>query len=244
MQETADFSAPTLARSLLRRSRQGALATLMPSSGDPYCSLVNVASNWDGSPILLISRLALHTRNILADSRVSLMLDERAEGDPLEGARIMLAGRAEEAGDAEEGILRRRYLNTHPAAEAFVNFKDFSFFRITPAGAHLVAGFGRIVDLTPEQFLTDISDADALLEAEQGAIEHMNADHRDAMNLYATKLLGAEQADWRCTGCDPDGMDMQAGAKTLRLDFPERVTNATALRKMLVGLVAEARART
>jgi putative heme iron utilization protein len=241
MQETADFSAPKLARSLLRRSRQGALATLMPGSGDPYCSLVNLASNWDGSPILLISRLALHTRNILADSRVSLMLDERAEGDPLEGARIMLAGRAEQAGDTDDEVLRRRYLNAHPAAEAFVNFKDFSFFRVRPTGAHLVAGFGRIVDLTPEQFLTDISDADTLLEAEQGAIEHMNADHRDAMNLYATKLLGAEQADWHCTGCDPDGMDMQAGTQTLRLEFPRRIVTPAALRKILKELAEQAR---
>ena len=118
--------------------------------------------------------------------------------------------------------MRRRYLNAHPSAEAFVNFEDFSFFLIRPVAAHLVAGFGRIVDLEPEQFLTDISDADALIEAEQGAIDHMNADHRDAMNLYATKLLGADASDWRCTGCDPDGMDMQAGTKTLRLDFPER----------------------
>jgi heme iron utilization protein len=244
MKENGDFSAPKLARSLLRRSRQGALATLMPGSGDPYCSLVNVASHCDASPILLISRLALHTRNILDDPRVSLMLDERAEGDPLEGARIMLAGRAEQAGGAEEAVLRRRYLNAHPSAEVFVKFKDFSLFTIRPAAAHLVAGFGRIVDLTPEQFLTDISDADALKEAEQGAIEHMNADHRDAMNLYATRLLGAEQADWRCTGCDPDGMDMQADTTTLRLDFPERVTNGTALRQMLVKLAAEARAKT
>jgi putative heme iron utilization protein len=244
MQETADFSASRLARALLRRSRQGALATLVPGSGDPYCSLVNVASHSNGSPILLISRLALHTRNILADPRVSLMLDERGEGDPLEGARIMLAGRAEQAGDADEAILRRRYLNAHPAAEAFVNFEDFSFFRIEPAGAHLVAGFGRIVDLEPRQFLTDVSDADALLEAEQGAIAHMNADHREAMNLYATKLLGAEEADWRCTGCDPDGMDMQAGTQTLRLEFPERVASGTALRKMLVKLAAKARAQT
>jgi heme iron utilization protein len=241
MQDTADFSAPKLARSLLRRSRQGALATLMSSSGDPYCSLVNVASNWDGSPILLISRLALHTRNILADPRVSLMLDERAEGDPLEGARIMLAGRVEEAGDADEPILHRRYLNAHPSAEVFVNFKDFSFFRIKPATAHLVAGFGRIVDLKPVQFLTDISDTDALLEAEQGAIEHMNADHREAMNLYATKLLGAGQADWCCTGCDPDGMDMQAGVQTLRLDFPRRIVTPAALRKVLKELAEKAR---
>ncbi|HEV7878413.1 HugZ family protein [Bradyrhizobium sp.] len=241
MQETAHFSAAGLARSLLRRSRQGALATLMRDSGDPYCSLVNVASNSDGSPILLISRLALHTKNILGDPRVSLMLDERAEGDPLEGARIMLAGRAEQAGDTDETVLRRRYLNAHPPAEVFVNFKDFSFFRIRPAGAHLVAGFGRIVDLKPEQFLTDISDADALLEAEQGAIAHMNADHRDAMNLYATQLLGAEEADWRCTGCDPDGMDMQAGAKTLRLEFPRRIVTPAALRKILKELAEQAR---
>jgi heme iron utilization protein len=243
MQPTADFDPSRLARSLLRRSRQGALATLMAGSGDPYCSLVNVASHSDASPILLISRLALHTRNILADNRVSLMLDERAAGDPLEGARIMLAGRAEEAAGDQADILRRRYLNAHPSAEVFVDFKDFSFFRIVPSAAHLVAGFGRIIDLTPAQFLTDIGDAGELLEAEQGAVEHMNEDHREAMNLYATRLLGADSADWACTGCDPDGMDMQAGTATLRLDFPERVTNGTALRKMLVRLAGEARTK-
>jgi heme iron utilization protein len=242
MQPTSDFDAAKLARSLLRRSRQGALATLMAGSGDPYCSLVNVASHPDASPILLISRLALHTRNILGDSRVSLMLDERAEGDPLEGSRIMLAGRAEEANSEDLGILRRRYLNAHPSAEAFLDFKDFSFFRIRPAGAHLVAGFGRIVDLKPQQFLSDISDADALLEAEQGAIDHMNADHRDAMNLYATRLLGADAADWRCTGCDPDGIDMQAGTTTLRLNFPRRIVSPAALRQMLKEFADQARA--
>jgi putative heme iron utilization protein len=242
MQPTADFDAARLARSLLRRSRQGALATLMAGSGAPYCSLVNVASHPDGSPILLISRLAVHTRNILADPRVSLMLDERAEGDPLEGSRIMLAGRAEQAGGDGVTILRRRYLNAHPSADAFVDFADFSFFRIRPSGTHLVAGFGRIVDLKPEQFLTNISDAGALLEAEQSAIDHINADHRDATNLYATRLLGAEAADWRCTGCDPDGIDLQAGAKTLRLDFPRRIVTPIALRQMLKELADRARA--
>lgn len=242
MQSATDFNAPKLAKSLLRRSRQGALATLMAETGDPYCSLVNVASHYDGSPILLISRLALHTQNILADARVSLMLDERAEGDPLEGSRIMLGGRAEQAHESLVANLRQRYLNAHPVAEAFVNFKDFSFFRIQPTTAHLVAGFGRIVDLGPEQFLTDVSDADALLEAEHSAIDHMNADHRDAMNLYATKLLGADEADWRCTGCDPDGLDMQAGTITLRLDFPRRVVSPAALRGTLKELAEKARA--
>src|SRR5438105_7204406 len=242
MQPTADFDPQNLAKSLLRRRREGALATLMAGMGDPYCSLVNVASHPDGSPILLISRLALHTKNVLADPRVSLMLDERAAGDPLEGARIMLAGRAEEAGTDELDNLCRRYLNAHPSAEAFANFKDFSFFRIRPSGAHLVAGFGRIVDLRPDQFLTDIGDAAALLEAEQGAIEHMNADHREAMDVYETRLRGAAHADWRCTGCDPEGIDLQAGDTALRLNFPEKVTAPGELRKMLVALANEARA--
>jgi heme iron utilization protein len=242
MQPSPDFDAARLARSLLRRSRQGALATLTPGSGDPYCSLVNVASHPDGSPILLISRLALHTRNLLGDARLSLMLDERAEGDPLEGSRIMLAGLAEQASGDGVAILRRRYLNAHPSSEVFVDFKDFSFFRIRPTGAHLVAGFGRIVDLKPEQFLTDISDAASLLEAEQGVLDHMNADHREAMTLYATKLLGAKSADWRCTGCDPEGIDLQAGSITLRLDFPRRIVTPAALRQVLKQFADQARA--
>src|ERR1700685_4469138 len=127
MQPTTDFDAGHVARSLLRRRRQGALATLMPGSGDPYCSLVNVASHPDGSPILLISRLALHTRNVLGDDRISLMLDERAEGDPWKRAQIMRGGGAERSSPVAAAILRRRYLIAHRSAEAFVNFKDFSF---------------------------------------------------------------------------------------------------------------------
>ncbi|HZR75072.1 HugZ family protein [Bradyrhizobium sp.] len=242
MQPTADFDPSKVTRSLLRRRRQGALATLMAGTGAPYCSLVNVASHPDGTPILLISRLAVHTSNILADGRVSLMLDERAPGDPLEGARIMLQGRAERVGAEELDLVRRRYLAAHPSAEGYLDFPDFSFFRIMPSGVHLVAGFGRILDLKPEQFLTDISASKGLIEAETGAVEHMNTDHREALNLYATRLLDGASDDWRCTSIDPDGIDLQAGEATLRLDFPARVTNASELRKMLVRLADEARA--
>jgi putative heme iron utilization protein len=243
MQPTPDFNPSRSAKSLLRRSRQGALATLAAGSGDPYCSLVNVAANPDAAPILLISRLAVHTKNIVNDARVSLMLDERVAGDPLEGSRIMVAGHAQALSGDAAALARRRYLAAHPSADAFVDFTDFAFFRIAPSGLHLVAGFGRIIDLKPVQFLTDISDAADLLEAEAGAVEHMNEDHREAMNLYATKLLGAESADWRCTGCDPEGMDMQAEGRTLRLEFPERVRTGTELRKILVRLAADARAK-
>ncbi|BAM92843.1 conserved hypothetical protein [Bradyrhizobium oligotrophicum S58] len=239
----ASFNPNRVTHSLLRRSRQGALATLMVGSGDPYCSLVNVATAPDAAPIILISRLAVHTRNVLADSRVSLMLDERAPGDPLEGTRIMLSGKAEQATDDNRETLRRRYLNAHPSAADYADFADFAFFVIRPSGTHLVAGFGRIVDLKPEQFLTETSDAAELLAAEQGAVDHMNEDHREALGLYATKLIGADAAEWRCSGCDPDGLDLMADGRTLRLDFPERVTTPGGLRKMLVRLADEARAK-
>lgn len=243
MQPTPDFNPAGLARSLLSRSRQGALATLMAGTGDPYCSLINVASASDGAPILLISRLAIHTKNILADARVSVMLDERAAGDPLEGARIMLAGTAEEASGDNIAPLRRRYLAAHPSAEMFADFKDFSFFRVVPKGLHLVAGFGRIIDLAPRDFLTDLTDADALIDAEPDIVSHMNADHIDTMNLYAMKLLGAQPGTWRCTGCDPEGLDIQDGAHALRLNFPHRITAPAALREILKTLADKARAQ-
>ncbi|MBI3701137.1 MAG: pyridoxamine 5'-phosphate oxidase family protein [Afipia sp.] len=240
MDENIDRKPPDIARSLLRRSRQGALATLTPGSGDPYCSLVNVASAHDGSPILLISKLAIHTRNILADARVSLMLDERAPGDPLEGARIMVGGVAEQAG-GDKDVLRRRYLAVHPSAEMFAGFGDFAFFRIVVKGVHLVAGFGRIVDLKPQDVLTNLGGADELIASEPDILAHMNAEHADTMNLYATKLLGAEDGEWRATGCDAAGLDMQDGSRVLRLDFPQRIVSGAALRQTLKALANEAR---
>lgn len=241
MRADARFDPEVLTRSLLRRRRVGALATLMAEGGAPYCSLVNVASDFDGSPILLISRLAVHTGNILADPRVSLMLDERAAGDPLEGARIMVAGQAHEATAQELPVLRRRYLNAHPDAEGFVDFPDFGFFRVRIGGVHLVAGFGRIVDLVPARVVPELAGCSSLLEAEPDIIAHMNADHMEAMNLYATRLAGAQDGAWRCTGCDPEGIDLADGTETLRIAFPARVSTPGELRTVLRDLAARAR---
>ena len=239
MQPTADFDPKVTARTLMREARSGALATLMAGSGDPYCSLVNVATAADGSTLLLISQLAIHTRNILADPRVSLMLDERKEGDPLQGARVMLMGAAARTESADA---RRRYLAFQPEAEMFAGFGDFAFYEVRLKGAHLVAGFGRIVDLKREDLLTDLAGAEALVAAEPEVIAHMNADHAETCRLYATKLRGAPDGDWRCVGCDPDGLDLQWERMGVRLPFPQRVTAPGVLRAVLKQMAEQARA--
>ena len=238
MKATADFDPKATAKKLTREARSGALATLMAGSGDPYCSLVNVAASADGSPLLLISRLAVHTRNVLADARMSLMLDERKPGDPLQGARVMLMGTAAKT---ESPDARRWYLARQPEAAMFADFADFAFYQVKLNAAHLVAGFGRIVDLAPADLLTDLTGAETLLAAEPEVIEHMNADHADACRLYATKLLGAVDGDWRCVGCDPDGLDLQWERIGLRLPFPQRVTAPGMLRGVLKRLAEQAR---
>jgi len=239
MQPNPEFDPKATAKKLMREARSGALATLQAGSGDPYCSLVNVATAADGAPLLLISRLAVHTKNILADARVSLMLDERKEGDPLQGARVMLNGAAVVTMDEDA---RRRYLARQPEAEMFAGFGDFSFYEIKLRGSHLVAGFGRIVDLKPADLLTDLTGAQSLLAAEPEVIEHMNQDHADTCRLYATRLLGAPEGAWRCVGCDPEGLDLQCERVGLRLPFPQRISEPGALRGTLKELAQKARA--
>jgi len=234
------FDARSAAKKLLREARSGALATLIPGSGDPYCSLVNVATTVTGAPILLLSNLALHTKNILSDARASLMLDERKAGDPLEGARVMLMGRCVNDKDSTTSAA---YLRRHPDAEMYASFTDFSFYRMDVTRAHLVAGFGRIVDLKAEEILTDIADARAIVDAEADAIDHMNNDHADACRLYATKLLGATEGEWRCAGIDPEGIELQDGRIALRLPFPQRITALGPLRATLRDLAEVARSK-
>jgi putative heme iron utilization protein len=233
-----DFIPKVAAKKLLREARSGALGTLMPAAGDPYCSLVNVATASDGAPLLLISGLAVHTKNIASDPRVSLMLDDRREGDPLEGARVMLMGIAAVTEDARA---RRRYLDRQPEAEMFAGFADFALYRITLKAAHLVAGFGRIVDLEPREILTEIGDAGELVAAEPEIVAHMNGDRADAVRLYATRLLGARDGEWRCVGCDPEGLELQLDRTALRLAFPQRVRAPGALRQVLTQMADAAR---
>ena len=243
MAASADFDPVATAKQLLRTRATAALASLRPDKGNPFCSLVNLASMPDGSPILLISRLAVHTRNILHDPRVSLLLADADAVDPLAAPRISLTGTAGAIEDDMQDTAFRRYLAAHPTAEVFVNFADFSFYRMAIDEGHLVAGFGRIIDLAAPQLLTDVTDATELLTAEAGAVQHMNADHAATMNLYATTLLDAPAADWACIGIDPEGLDMRAGdGRRLRLTFPRRIVTPDALRRILREFADHARA--
>lgn len=240
----ADFAPRDIARTLLRTIFSGTLATLDRNGGYPFASLVNVATDVDGSPLILVSRLATHTANLEVDARASLLLAETGKGDALAHPRLTVLGAFEriERGSRDEPRLRRRFLARNRKSELYADFPDFAFWRMRVVSAHLNGGFARAADLAAADLLTDIGDAQELIEAEAGAIDHMNADHADAVRLYATRLLGAPDGDWRCVGCDPDGLDLQDGRTGLRLPFPERVTGPGPLRQALKELAARARA--
>jgi hypothetical protein len=238
-----DFDPISVAKSLLRATRAGALATLDRNTGHPFASLVNVATDFGGSPLILVSRLSTHTANLEQDGRASLLLASTGKGDPLAHPRLTLLGSFKQIArdDPQESRVRRRFLARHPKSELYAGFGDFSFWRLQTVSAHLNGGFARAADLKSADVMTDIADAENLLEAEQGAVTHMNDDHPEAVRLYATKLLGAEEGPWRLTGLDPDGLDLALGDATLRLPFAQRVGSAEELRKTVVDLAAKAR---
>ncbi len=237
-----------LGRSLVRAALKGALATVHKGSGHPYASLVLVATDTDGSPLVLISKLALHTQNLAADPRASLLIDATGtEANPMEGARLTLVG---EVHPATSTTARARFLARHPAAVGYADFPDFGFFALRPERAHYIGGFGKIVDLPEEDLLVSTEGAEGLITAEPDIVSHMNADHADAIKLYATKLLGAACSThvsdmtgaWRMSGIDPEGCDLVLGARALRLPFGSRIATAAEARAELVRLVGVARA--
>lgn len=241
----AAFDPVALAKTLLRSVRAGTLGTLDRNTGHPFASLVNVATDVDGSPLILTSRLSTHTANLEADGRASVLLAEAGKGDPLAHPRLTMLGTfmRVERDSADEARVHRRFLARHPKSELYAGFGDFSFWRLQVASAHLNGGFARAADLKAGDVLTDVTGADELIAAEPGALEHMNTDHTEAIRLYATNLLGRDDAPWRISGLDPDGADLAAGDRTARLAFPQRVTSAGALRQILVDLTRTARER-
>jgi len=229
------------ARRLIRAADRAVLATLLvrqAHAGWPYGSLVLVATDHDLSPLLLISQLADHTKNIARDARVSLLFDGTAGAvDPLTAARVSLLGRIA----PEPGVgARARFLARHPSAETYAGFGDFGLYRVAIDAAHLVAGFGRIHWLSAVQ-IAPPAPPPALVAAEPDIVAHMNDDHADALDAYAQALLGRTGAGWRMTGIDTEGCDLRREGEVARLDFAAPVDGPESARAELVRLVKTAR---
>ena len=242
----AKSSAAELARDLVRTAWKGTLATVARSGGHPYGSLVAIAAEPDGTPLMLLSELAEHTKNMLADQRASILFDGTAAGpSALTGPHVSVVGRIEVTAS---DVARRRFLARHSDASGFIGFADFKLYALRIEWAHLVAGFGRIVRLDAAEMLVETADAADLIEAEPGVLQHMNDDHSDALALMGLQARTAERPArgapdaWRMVGCDPDGFDLAAGASARRLAFPYRVTTPDAVRRALVEMVQVARA--
>ena len=232
-------------RRLIRRVDRAALGTRMAGAaagigGDawPYVSLVLLAVDQTAAPLLLLSDLAEHTRNLKADDRISLLVDGTAGlADPLTGARATLLGRARRC---DERSLLARYVPRHPSAAGYAGFEDFNLYRVDVEVAHLVAGFGRIHWIDGAAILD--TPAPALAAAEPDIVAHMNHDHADALDRMAA-AAGLSGTGWRMTGIDPDGIDLRSGGEVGRIDFAVRVEDAGAARAELVRL-AQAACRT
>jgi heme iron utilization protein len=228
MTQSAASPAAT-ARALLRGRDRAALATSL--DGAPYASLVLAATAADGAPLLLVSDLAQHTINIVADSRVALLLDGTGELDePLTGPRVTILGRAERSDDA---ALRGRYLARHPSASLYAGFADFHLYRIAVERAHLVAGFGRIDWIAAGELLPPA--IAALAGAEAGLLDELNQGDPGA-------LLGQPGEGWRATGIDAEGIDLRRGGAVARRNFPAPVGDAAGARAALAGLTRTGRA--
>ena len=223
------------ARDFLRAHRVGVLAAHSKSvPGHPFASVLPFVPDHAGRPVILISGLAEHTKSLLADPRASLIVHDFSAEDQ-QGPRLTVVGEAVRFHD--EGMARRfvRYL---PESARFLGFGDFGFWRLEPRQALFVRGFGRIDWIAAPEL---VAPEGRIAAAEDGIVAHMNADHLDAMRLYAQHFHGATPGKVVMLGCDAEGFDLLADGRLLRVAFPEPVTNAGEAREAFAALAAQAR---
>lgn len=215
------------ARRLVRAGDRAALATRLradcenagDAAGAPYASLVLTACAHDATPLLLISDLSEHARNIAADARVSLLFDGTAgRADPLTGARVTILGRAERIADDRDERLMARFVARHPGAALYAEFTDFALYRVVVSHVHIVAGFGAIDWLSGADVLYDAGGAEALAAAEAEILTDMNERRRELVARIAGARDDAEDG-WVLTGIDPEGVDLRRGAAVIRREF-------------------------
>ena len=233
-----------ISRRLARHASKAYLCTIgaenQPEAANwPSASLITVAVAWDGSPILLLSELAYHTQNILADGRASILFDGTAGyNNPQQGPRAAFMGRLKPAKDER---LHQRFLARHPEAARYAGFGDFGFYQMHVERVHYVDGFAAAIWLKGRRTILAANHCKGIAEMEAGALDHMNSDHADAVANYGTRLLGKQGKHWRMIGIDPEGCDLACGHGVHRLDFKTLVSDARAMRDQLASLAAEAK---
>jgi putative heme iron utilization protein len=227
------------ARELLRQQRQGALSTLsLHKPGWPFGSIAPYALNERGEPILLMSGLAQHTKNALADSRASLLVQENATAeDPQALGRVTLMGRVSR--DDGRGV-KARYLARHPAAARTAAGHDFHCYVLSIEEARYIGGFGEIHWLPASELLLG---PDPLQPHAQAILTHMNADHAEALQLYCRHYRGLDGTGARMAGVDTYGFDVETSTELVRFDFDKALATPDEVRKALVAMVKAARAQ-
>ncbi|HEX8618691.1 MAG TPA: DUF2470 domain-containing protein [Thermoanaerobaculia bacterium] len=232
------------ARTLVEREILGTLSThSVKHAGWPFGSVMPYALTADGVPIFLISGMAIHTQNVLADPRASLLVMQSGNAsDPLGLARATLLGTVTRI-DAVTDDLRQTYLARHPNARHWIDYSDFGFFRLDVTNVYFVGGFGVMGWIASDDYRS--AEADPLADASARIIEHMNADHADALREITRQFGKLEAEETTMVACDRLGFVVRArtadGMKGLRIAFTEEVRSAEDARRVLVAMVKTAR---
>jgi putative heme iron utilization protein len=235
------------ARTLVYLGRVGSLSTLSrKQAGFPFGSVMPYGVDDHGRPLFLISTMAMHTQNLQADPRASLLVtQDDGDGDPLGAARITLVGNVLPLPDAEVAEARKLYLARHANSKYWVDFEDFSFYRMDVGDVYYVGGFGVMGWVSATDY--DRSQPDPLAESMAEIIQHMNADHKDALVLLARKFAHVESQEATMTAVDRLGfharMKTRDGIRGARIAFVREVSSPAEARGVLVEMVQQARSQ-
>lgn len=218
------------ARCLARATRVASIGT--QHEGQPHVSLITPAVAADGTVLMLLSEMADHTRHLRADPRCALLFAGRPENlNPQTAPRLTVLGIAEPAADPAH---RRHWLSRHPYAALYVDFADFTMWRMAPDAAHYVAGFGRAFRLTGADLAVVPAAAAALVAAEVRLVAQCNGAHADAVSRLAHRH--GQHGRWIVLGCDGDGLDLAQDEAVLRVAFPSPVGSAEQAAAALASL--------
>lgn len=235
-------------RTLVAAQSRGALSTIaVDPAGYPYGSVASYGLDVRGNPLFFVSLMAEHTQNAMRDPRASLLVTEPVPdgADPLASGRVTLMGSLAAVTDADRPAVRELYLAANPTSAYYIDFGDFTFYRLDVESIRYVGGYGRMSWVDPATYGS--AQADPLADAAAGIIEHMNADHAEAQVLFCRHLLDrTDTTEATMSAVDRYGFEMiavsPAGRAAVRLGFPQPCTTGGEVRQAMVAMVGTARA--